>query len=118
MSPVLATIACQSFAAIMSDYDSDPESFLETSEDDSELETEVETDDDDDQEGQNRRGVLPWFRVLPPETDQENDEDDGQQFDQNVGPREMTNINSKPVVYFFLMMTLDFMRQIVTETNR
>ncbi|CAC5410838.1 unnamed protein product [Mytilus coruscus] len=56
----------------------------------------------------------PWFRVRPPEIDYLRD----QRFVENSGPQNVPAANAKPIDYFLLFLTLDFLRHIVRETNR
>ncbi|CAC5420426.1 unnamed protein product [Mytilus coruscus] len=56
----------------------------------------------------------PWFRVLPPEIDYLHD----QRFVENSDPQNVPAADAKPIDYFLLFLTLDFLRHIVRETNR
>ncbi|CAC5356334.1 unnamed protein product [Mytilus coruscus] len=56
----------------------------------------------------------PWFRVRPPEIDYLHD----QRFVENSGPQNVPAADAKPIDYFLLFLTLDFLRHIVRETNR
>ncbi|CAG2213849.1 unnamed protein product [Mytilus edulis] len=55
----------------------------------------------------------PWFRVRPPEIDLHD-----QRFVENSGPQNVPAADAKPIDYFLLFLTLDFLRHIVRETNR
>ena len=94
----------------MSDAESS-ESDIEMSEDDSELEVQNDSDSEDDIPELN---VQPWMSVFAPESARL----DQDRFVQEVGVRDMPAANSRPIDYFFLLFTLDFLRQIVAETNR
>ncbi|CAC5400096.1 unnamed protein product [Mytilus coruscus] len=53
----------------------------------------------------------PWFRVRPPEIDYLHD----QRFVENSGPQNVPAADAKPIDYFLLFLTLDFLRHIVRE---
>ncbi|XP_071136695.1 piggyBac transposable element-derived protein 4-like [Mytilus edulis] len=98
--------------------DDSDESFSES--DQSDLETEYDSDEGEEgEEGEeendrNDEQVLqPWFRIFPPEEERRQPD-----FQETVGPQNMPNRNSKPIAYFYLLMTLNFLQQIVQETNR
>ncbi|VDI35195.1 Hypothetical predicted protein [Mytilus galloprovincialis] len=55
----------------------------------------------------------PWFRIYPPEIGEMQPN-----FAENVGLQDVPPRDSRPITFFPLFMTMDFLRQIVTETNR
>ncbi|VDI23256.1 Hypothetical predicted protein [Mytilus galloprovincialis] len=71
------------------------------------------TESESSEDEENVPNQRPWFRIYPPEIDEMQ-----QNFEKNAGPQEAPPRNSRPISYFFLFMTMDFLRQIVTETNR
>ncbi|XP_062579873.1 piggyBac transposable element-derived protein 4-like [Saccostrea cucullata] len=88
---------------------SDSDDFSDGS--DSELETEIESDDEEEMVFMNQQ---PWVRALPPEPEDQ----EPSNFTENVGPKNMPPSDSKPISYFFLMVTVDLINRMVLETNR
>ena len=96
----------------MSDTESEEGSIYDSGSD-GEMETEIDSsDEDDDPVVPVER--LPLFRIQPPEIE----DDEEEPFRENFGPRNMPVRTSSPATYFFLFMTLDFIRRLVTETDR
>jgi hypothetical protein len=52
-----------------------------------------------------------WVQALPPEPDQ------NKRFRGNPGLREMPNKDSPPIMYFYLLITVQLMKEIVRRTN-
>lgn len=97
----------------MADY-SDSDESDQFSDLESEDDVEIDNDSDETDEDIYEAPVNgPWFRVMPPEV-----EDRPQRFTENAGPKNAPPADAKPLAYFFLFFTIDFLRQIVTETNR
>lgn len=55
----------------------------------------------------------PWFRVLPPEEDEEPEFNINQR-----GPIRMPDTNSPPIAYFYLLFSIELMKEFVRQTNR
>ncbi|CAG2204537.1 unnamed protein product [Mytilus edulis] len=95
--------------------DDSDESFPES--DQSDLEAEYDSEEGEeggDENDRNDEQVLqPWFWIFPPAEERRQPD-----FQETVGPQNMPNRNSKPIAYFYLLMTLNFLQQIVQETNR
>jgi hypothetical protein len=53
-----------------------------------------------------------WVQALPPEPDQ------NKRFRGNPGLREMPNRDSPPIMYVYLLFTVQLMKEIVRRTNR
>ncbi|CAC5384500.1 unnamed protein product [Mytilus coruscus] len=97
----------------MSDISEDSEVSDIESETDSDVDLAQEITESESSEDENVPNQRPWFRIYPPEIDELQ-----QNFAENVGLQDAPPRNSRPISYFFLFMTMDFLRQIVTETNR
>ncbi|CAG2187891.1 unnamed protein product [Mytilus edulis] len=54
----------------------------------------------------------PWFRVLPPEEDEEPEFNINQR-----GPIRMPDTNSPPIAYFYLLFSIELMKEFVRQTN-
>lgn len=98
--------------------DDSDESFSESDQSDLEAEYDSEEGEEGEEGGEendrNDEQVLqPWFRIFPPEEERRQPD-----FQETVGPQNMPNRNSKPIAYFYLLMTLNFLQHIVQETNR
>ncbi|CAC5411670.1 unnamed protein product [Mytilus coruscus] len=101
------------FTKCMSDISEDSEVSDIESEMDSDVDLAQEITESESSEDENVPNQRPWFRIYPPEIDEMR-----QNFVENVGLQDAPPRNSRPISYFFLFMTMDFFRQIVTETNR
>ncbi|CAG2245715.1 unnamed protein product [Mytilus edulis] len=55
--------------------------------------------------------VNPWMRAFPPEPEQNTI------FRANPGPRNMPAANSTPVKYFYLLFSIELIKEIVRRTN-
>ena len=54
----------------------------------------------------------PWLRVFPPEPE------DFRPRDEQEGPRNMSRRDASPIEYFYLLFSLELMKEIVRQTNR
>ena len=54
----------------------------------------------------------PWKRVMPPENPKNT------RFDEDIGPQDMPDRDSKPIRYFRLLFTTNLLREILRQTNR
>lgn len=105
-------------AATMSNSE-DGFSSSESESGDSDLETEIGSDNEDDYDGNGNEEhddvpvFQPWIRVFPPE-----EENRQQNFNVNPGPRGLPEPTARPLAYFLLFLTAEFLGKIVTETNR
>lgn len=97
----------------MSDISEDSEVSDIESDTDSDVDLAQEITESESSEDENMPNQRPWFRIYPPEIDEMQ-----QNFAENVGLQDAPQRNSRPITYFFLFMTMDFLRQIVRETNR
>lgn len=97
----------------MSDISEDSEVSDIESDTDSDVDLAQEITESESSEDENMPNQRPWFRIYPPEIDEMQ-----QNFAENVGLQDAPPRNSRPISYFFLFMTIDFLRQIDTETSR